>query len=71
MTFQVSGRGPGGAVSQSHHDTPAEAFSHVIELMTKGLVEVRITDALGRRWTPTEFAKELDDPPNEVDILMP
>ena len=61
--FRVFADAPSGrAVSPSNHETAHEAFAKVVDLMSHGMVRIRIMDDAGREFTPTEFAKETGEP---------
>ena len=59
---------PGRAIPVSTHETAEEAFGKVIDLMTHGMVNVRIVDDAGRQFTTTEFVREMDGLPNETEF---
>jgi hypothetical protein len=60
MSYRVFSDRPSGRTgSSSTHETAADAFAQVVDLMTPGMVNVRIVDGAGREFTPTEFAKEI------------
>jgi hypothetical protein len=55
MPYRITAISPEGAVS-FRSKTPTEALKTAVELMDLGLEGVSITDANGRRQTPTDFA---------------
>ena len=65
MNYKVFGRSPSGrASSPSLHDTAEEALTRMVELMTYCMVDVYVIDPTGRRFTPAEVARELEEKPS-------
>jgi len=58
MPYRITATSPEGQVS-FRSKTAAEALKTAAELIELGLEEISITDAEGRRYTPTELSKKV------------
>ena len=62
MTYRVVAETSSGfRFPPSAHETPQQALAKAIELMTQALADVHVVDPDGRRWSPAEFARELNE----------
>jgi hypothetical protein len=59
ITFVVAAIGPHGAVSRRRNAAKATVLD-AIELITRGLRSVTVTDSTGRVYRPCEFHRLLD-----------
>ena len=59
ITFVVAAVGPHGAVSRRHNAVKATILD-AIDLMSRGLCSVTITDSTGRVYRPSEFHRLFD-----------
>jgi hypothetical protein len=59
MPYKITATSPEGQVS-FRSKTAAETLQTAADLIDLGLEEVSITDAEGRRYTPTEFSKKAE-----------
>jgi hypothetical protein len=67
MSFRVVGElSSGWTAPPSSHETADDALAAAIEMMARGLVNVHIVDAAGRRLTAVEFANQTDERPTEM-----